>query len=171
MQPAIPMAVCGSYGLSSLLFPALVTPTWSVSRSQYFTCGAISEHHMLIQQLCSSLSFAQVLSIKQYATLQVQAYPHLIQIDCMLEALARDRKEPSQQQILASAHTVDTGAHWANMRIYHAQLSNTSVHVYVPFRGSFHEGSNNSSASDETSTVAVVERDTATWFLHQGLKL
>lgn len=101
----------------------------------------------------------------QLARLNVHAYPYLIDTEYMLEALARERGQPCQQQILASAHTVDTKVHWANMRIYHAQLeeSETHPHVYVPFKDSV--CLENSSGSEGTSTHNIIEQDTATWYL------
>lgn len=110
------------------------------------------------------MSCLQVLTIKQYATLYVQSYPHLIQTDCMLEALARERNEPTQQQILASAHTVDTRGHWANMRAYHAQLTDDTMHTHVPFKAGV--GATTSSGSEET-TALYIDADTATWFLNR----
>ena len=77
----------------------------------------------------------QVLTIKQFARIHVHSYPYLIQIDHMLEALARQRGQPSQQQVLASAHTVDTKPHWTLLRAYHAELMANDDHidVHIPF--------------------------------------
>lgn len=107
----------------------------------------------------------QVLTSKQLARLNVRSYPYLIDTEFMLEALARERGEPSQQQILAAAHSVDTKMHWANMRIYHAQLEDSSVHQYVPFKDSV--GVENSSGSEGTTALTPVELDTATWYLRK----
>ena len=77
----------------------------------------------------------QVLTIKQFALLHVHSYPNLIQLDAMIEALARQHNEPSQQQVLASAHTVDTKPHWIKLRHYHSHLAQNDnhIHEYIPF--------------------------------------
>lgn len=94
--------------------------------------------------------------MKQFAQLHVHSYPYLIQVDHMLEALAAQRNQPSQQQILASAHTVDTKPHWALMRSYHAELmsNDNHIHEHIPFlKGVASQNSSNS----EGSTVMAVE--------------
>lgn len=106
----------------------------------------------------------QVLTIKQIAKLHVSSYPYLADTDCLLDALARQRGEPSQQQVLAAAHCVDTKTHWVKMHTYHAHLSDDTQHVYVPFKDSV--GLENRSGSEGTSALTHVEQDTATWFLN-----
>ena len=105
------------------------------------------------------------MTIKQIATLHVSSYPYLADTDCLLEALARERGEPSQQQVLAAAHSVDTKSHWVKMRTYHAYLSDDTQHVYVPFKGSV--GLDNRSGSEGTSALTHIEQDSATWFLNR----
>ncbi len=76
----------------------------------------------------------------------------------MLEALARQCSEPSQQQVLASAHTVDTKPHWALLREYHTKLAANEdhIHEYVPFlKGVVSQ----SSSGSEGSTVLGVQQD------------
>ena len=106
----------------------------------------------------------QVLTIKQIATLHVRSYPYFADTDCLLEALTREHGESSQQQVLAAAHTVDTKNHWVKMRTYHANLTDDTQHVYVPFKDS--ADSDHRSGSEGTSALTHVEQDTATWFLN-----
>ena len=99
----------------------------------------------------------QVLTIKQFAQIQVHSYPYLIQIDHMLEALARQRHQPSQQQVLASAHLVDTKPHWTLLRAYHAELMANAdhIHVHLPFLKGV---ASQTSSGSEGSTVMAGER-------------
>ena len=98
---------------------------------------------------------AQVLTIKQFALLHVHSYPYLIQLDALIEALARQHNEPSQQQVLATAHSVDTKPHWAKLRQYHTHLQGNDdhIHEYIPFV-KFMEVQH-SSGSDATAIDAV----------------
>ena len=118
-------------------------------------------YYQLQSTFCACL---QVLTIKQIATLHVRSYPYLADTDCLLEALARERGEPSQQQVLAAAHSVDTKVHWVKMRTYHAHLSEDTQQVYVPFKDSV--GLDHRSGSEGNSALTHVEQDTATWFLN-----
>ncbi|DBB15330.1 TPA: hypothetical protein ACH3X3_003578 [Trebouxia sp. C0006] len=98
-----------------------------------------------------------VLTIKQFARIHVHSYPYLIQIDHMLEALARQRGQPSQQQVLASAHTVDTKPHWTLLRAYHAELMANDDHidVHIPFLKGV---ASQTSSGSEGSTDMTVEQ-------------
>ncbi|DBB02790.1 TPA: hypothetical protein ACH3X1_013622 [Trebouxia sp. C0004] len=97
-----------------------------------------------------------VLTIKQFAQIHVHSYPYLIQIDHMLEALARQRCQPSQQQILASAHTVDTKPHWTLLRAYHVELmaNDDHINVHIPFLKGV---ASQTSSGSEGSTVMTEE--------------
>lgn len=96
----------------------------------------------------------QVLTLKQFALLNVHSYPYLIQMDHMLGALARQQNEPSQRQILASAHTVDTKPHWALLHEYLSGLRQNEdhIHEYVPFLNRV--TSQNSSGSDGSTLLS-----------------
>ena len=101
----------------------------------------------------------QVLTIKQLALLNVHSYPYLCQIDPMLEALARHRNEPSMQEVLAVAHTVDTKPHWTLLREYHSKLKQNEdhMHEYIPFLT--HAVSQNSSGSDGSTGMTLGEKN------------
>ncbi|KAL3136011.1 hypothetical protein ABBQ32_007048 [Trebouxia sp. C0010 RCD-2024] len=131
--------------------------------AQFIKQNGMEDFKVYSDTMCAI--YRGVLTSKQLARLNVRSYPYLIDTEYMLEALARERGEPSQQQILAAAHSVDTKMHWANMRIYHAQLEDSSVHQYVPFKDSV--GVENSSGSEGTTAVTPVELDTATWYLRK----
>ncbi|DBA98829.1 hypothetical protein WJX77_006737 [Trebouxia sp. C0004] len=102
-----------------------------------------------------------ILTIKQFAQIHVHSYPYLIQIDHMLEALSRQRHQPSQQQILASAHTVDTKPHWTLLRAYHAGLlaNDDHIDVHIPFLKGV--ASQTSSGSEGSTVMAVEQGDSA----------
>ena len=148
--------------------PCMLPPTLSHPRSHaqkaLATCGLryVCLYCQLQSTLCTCL---QVLTIKQIATLHVRSYPYLADTDCLLEALTRERGEPSQQQVLAAAHSVDTKVHWVKMRTYHAHLTDDTQHVYVPFNDSVGLDGHRS-GSEGTSALTHAEQDTATWFLN-----
>ena len=99
----------------------------------------------------------QVLTIKQFALLHVHSYPYLIQLNSLIEALARQHNEPNQQQVLATAHSVDTKPHWTKLRQYHNHLQGKEdhIHEYIPFV-KFMEVQH-SSGSDTTAVDAITQ--------------
>lgn len=81
--------------------------------------------------LCACLR--GVLTGRQHAMALVHAYPSLLRFDDMLDSLAVQQNEPSQFQLLADAHTVDTAPHCKDLYAYIDSLSEASIPHYVPF--------------------------------------
>jgi len=90
----------------------------------------------------------QVLTGRQHAMALVHAYPSLLRIDDMLDSLAVQQNEPSQVQLLADAHTVDTAPHCKDLYAYIDSLSEGSIPHYVPFPRRASSGSSGTASSD-----------------------
>ena len=63
----------------------------------------------------------------------VHSYPSLLGIDDLLDCLASQQNEPSRQEILASAHTVDATAHTQNLYYFINHLKEQDYPVYKSF--------------------------------------
>ena len=75
----------------------------------------------------------QVFNGAQHAMAHVHAYPCLVSIDHLLDCLAAQQHQPTRQQLLATAHTVDTTAHWETLFMYVNDLREPDYPVYKPF--------------------------------------
>ncbi|KAL0021049.1 hypothetical protein WJX79_001918 [Trebouxia sp. C0005] len=89
-----------------------------------------------------------VLTGRQHAMALVHAYPSLLRIDDMLDSLAVQQNEPSQLQLLADAHSVDTAPHCKDLYAYIDSLSEASIPQYVPFPRMASSGSSGAGSSD-----------------------
>lgn len=113
------------------LVPLLVHREWQKTRMPYLSslftsCEAVSWSP-------SKTCLLQVLTGVQHAMALVHAYPSLLHIDNLLDCLAAQHKEPSRQQLLAVAHTVDTAVHFESLYAYVSNLREDQYPVYVPF--------------------------------------
>ena len=78
------------------------------------------------------LACLQVFTGVQHAMALVHAYPSLLVIDNLLDCLASQHNEPSRQQLLASAHVVDTTLHWDSLYPFVSNLREVDYCVYTP---------------------------------------
>ncbi len=62
----------------------------------------------------------------------VHAYPCIPNMEAAIEALAANRKEPSQQEMLAAAHDEPMAAEYAGLADYAGSVTRAVNHAYVP---------------------------------------
>lgn len=89
-----------------------------------------------------------MLTGRQHAMALVLSFPSLLRIDDLLNCLAAQQNEPSQLQLLASAHTVDTTSHWNDLAAYIVSIKDESIPMYLPFPKRAHSGSSGNGSSD-----------------------
>ena len=77
----------------------------------------------------------------------------------MLDCFAKVQHEPTEMQLLATAHTVDTTSHWKILYAYLDSLSEKNIAVYMPFPRpddkASSTGTSNSAAGGDSNTFAA----------------
>ena len=75
----------------------------------------------------------QVMTASQHATALVHSYPTLLDVDSMLDCLASQHNEPSGEELLPLAPSIDTTTHLKELDEYVNSLVDDDWPVYKPF--------------------------------------
>ena len=73
-----------------------------------------------------------MLSTKQWATVIVQAYPYIPDVENALEAVAKANGQPSKHSILIDRSMGSMAAQWEGLESYLELLAKQTTHDYVP---------------------------------------
>ena len=94
--------------------------------------GAVTFHRR------SLTACLQILSTEQWATLVVQVYPYAVNLELLLESLAKKHGEPTMPDLLAAARHNPLTAEWAALDEYVSVITDHYYPNYVPvYRPSF----------------------------------
>ena len=95
-------------------------------------CAVLLVSLTLFLGLIQSLTLAQVLTTRQWASIIVHAYPYLMTVESSLEAFASHRGMQPKSVILKAAQTDDMESDWLALQEYTELISQEKSHDYLP---------------------------------------